>query len=36
MKLTDNQRKAMFAKRAEEDRIREETLKYTSSLEEWI
>jgi hypothetical protein len=35
MKLTDIQRKALFAKYAEDDRIREETLKRTRRLNEW-
>lgn len=36
MKLTDKQRKAIFAKYAEEERIREETLKKTRRLSEWL
>ena len=35
-RLTELQRKALFAKYAEDDRIKEETLKKTKRLDEWI
>ena len=35
-KLTEIQRKALFAKYAEEERIKEETLKKTRRLSEWL
>jgi hypothetical protein len=34
-KLTELQRKALFAKYAEEERIKAETLKRTRKLSEW-
>lgn len=36
MKLTDKQRKAIFAKYAEEEKIREETIKQTQRLDQWL
>jgi hypothetical protein len=35
-KLTELQRKALFAKYAEDDRIKKETLKKTKRLSEWL
>ena len=34
--MTKEQIRAMFAKRAEEERIKERTLKQTRKLSEWI
>ena len=36
MKMSKEQIRAMFAKRAEEEKRREETLKRTKKLSEWI
>jgi len=36
MKLTEMQRKAFFSKLEEEKKIKEETLKKTKRLSEWI
>lgn len=36
MRLTDAQRKALFAKYAEEEKIKSETIKRTRKLKEWI
>lgn len=35
MKLTDLQRKAIFAKKEDEERIKRKTAKKTRSLKEW-
>lgn len=35
MKLTDAQRKALFAKYAEEEKIKSETVKQTRKIKEW-
>ena len=35
-KLTELQRKALFAKYAEDDRIKKETLEKTRRLDEWL
>ena len=36
MKLTDAQRKAIFAKYAEEEKIKEETIEQTQRLDQWV
>ncbi len=35
-RLTELQRKALFAKYAEDDRIKKEALRKTKRLDEWI